>query len=88
MWMDNGVGLLDATMDTGSERDKPGKRLKEGVKRTFRRTFSKLGGETMEKQIRKTSVAGYDSGRRRLGGKERLVSVVYGEQLSQRGAHS
>jgi hypothetical protein len=36
--------------------------------RTFRRTFSNDGGETMEKQMRKMSVAGYDSGRRRLRG--------------------
>lgn len=28
-------------------------------------TFSKLGGDTSEKQMRKTSVCGYDSGRRR-----------------------
>lgn len=33
---------------------------------TFVRTFSKLGGETSEKQMRKMSVCGYESGRRRL----------------------
>lgn len=33
---------------------------------TFVRTFSKLGGETNEKQTKKTSVWGYDNGRKRL----------------------
>jgi hypothetical protein len=33
---------------------------------TFVVTFSKLAGLTTEKQTRKTSVCGYDSGRRRL----------------------
>lgn len=36
-------------------------------RRTFDLMFSKLGGDVREKQRRKTSVWGYDSGRRRLG---------------------
>jgi hypothetical protein len=38
----------------------------DGCRRTFDLIFSKLAGEVREKQSRKTSVWGYESGRSRL----------------------